>query len=65
MKRVVDEAEVEKLIDDKNVKLSQTELQRIAKRIDKEMKEAAKNLEFEEAARLRDLLVSIKGRLRS
>jgi excinuclease ABC subunit B len=61
----VDEAEVEKLIDDKNVKLSQTELQRIAKRIDKEMKEAAKNLEFEEAARLRDLLVSIKGRLRS
>ncbi len=61
----VDEAEIGKLLDEKSAKLSQTELQKIAKRIDKEMKEAAKNLEFEEAARLRDLLVSIKGRLRS
>lgn len=60
----VDEAEIGKLLDEKSAKLSQTELQKIAKRIDKEMKEAAKNLEFEEAARLRDLLVSIKGRLR-
>ena len=61
----VDETEIENLLGEKNAKLSQTELQKIAKRIDKEMKDAAKNLEFEEAARLRDLLVSIKGRLRS
>ena len=54
---------VEGLLDNKTANLPQTELVKLSKRLEKEMKEAAKNLDFEEAARLRDLLVSVRGRI--
>lgn len=40
-----------------------TELLKLAGRLEKEMKSAAKDLRFEEAAELRDLLIYAKGRL--
>jgi len=43
--------------------LKEPELVRLSIRLEKEMKEAAKKLAFEEAARLRDLLVLIRGRI--
>jgi excinuclease ABC subunit B len=43
--------------------MSRTELEKLLPRIDREMKEASKKLEFEEAARLRDLAIAIRGRL--
>ena len=43
--------------------LSHAQLTKMAAGIDKEMKKAARELAFEEAARLRDLLVMIRGRL--
>jgi excinuclease ABC subunit B len=55
--------EVEGLLDNKTARLSSTDLQKLGKRLEKEMKEAAKNLQFEDAARLRDILVSVRGRL--
>ncbi len=61
----VDEKQLENLLTDKAPDLSKQELQKIAKRLEKEMKEAASKLEFEEAARLRDLLVAVKGRIHS
>lgn len=54
---------VESLLDNKAARLSQPELVKLAKRLDKEMKAAAKNLDFEDAARLRDLLVAVHGRI--
>jgi len=54
---------VESLLDNKTARLSQPELVKLAKRLDKEMKAAAKNLDFEDAARLRDLLVAVHGRI--
>jgi excinuclease ABC subunit B len=42
-------------------KTSQSELQRMIAEMDKQMKEAAKNLEFEKAAALRDELYELKG----
>ncbi len=56
--------DVEGLIDNKTAHLSQPELVKLSKRLDKEMREAAKNLAFEDAARLRDLLVSVRGRIK-
>lgn len=55
--------DVEGILDNKTAHLTQPELVKLSKRLDKEMKEAAKNLEFEEAARLRDLLVTVRGRI--
>ena len=43
--------------------LGQSELAKMAARLEKEMKEAARQLAFEEAARLRDLIVVIRGKL--
>ena len=43
--------------------LKEPELVKLSIRLEKEMKESAKNLAFEEAARLRDLLVVIRGRI--
>jgi len=43
--------------------LSQTELAKMAARLEKEMKDAARQLAFEEAARLRDLIVLIRGKM--
>ncbi|MBN1891194.1 MAG: excinuclease ABC subunit UvrB [Clostridiales bacterium] len=45
--------------------MSQAQLRKLSLRIDKEMKAAAKRLDFEEAARLRDLLIVIKGETKS
>lgn len=60
----IPEAAVEGLLDNKSPRLSVPELQKLSKRIEKSMKDAAKNLDFEEAARLRDMLVVIRGQLR-
>ena len=43
--------------------MSRSELEKILPRIEREMKEASKKLEFEEAARLRDVAIAIRGRL--
>lgn len=55
--------DVEGILDNKTAHLSQPELVKLSKRLEKDMKDAAKNLEFEEAARLRDLLVTVRGRI--
>jgi len=44
-------------------RLKPKQLEKLAVRLEKEMKEAARKLAFEEAARLRDLLVVVRGRL--
>lgn len=44
-------------------RLNGKELKRLSVQLEKEMKEAARKLAFEEAAQLRDLLVLVKGRL--
>ena len=44
-------------------RLSQPELARMVVRLEKEMKEAARKLAFEDAARLRDLIVLVRGKL--
>lgn len=51
------------LLDQKKTKLSTAELTKLAAKLEKDMKAAAKELAFEEAARLRDLLVIVKGKL--
>jgi excinuclease ABC subunit B len=43
--------------------MSGTELAKVASRLEREMKQEAKALRFEEAAELRDLLVYVRGRL--
>jgi excinuclease ABC subunit B len=53
----------DELVANKIDHLREPELVRISVRIEKEMKEAARQLAFEEAARLRDLLVLIRGRI--
>ena len=57
------EATVDAILDNRLDHLSQPELARMAARLEKEMKEAAKKLAFEEAARLRDMIVLIRGKL--
>ncbi len=44
-------------------RLHPKELEKLAVRLEKEMKDAARKLAFEDAARLRDLLVVVRGRL--
>ena len=44
-------------------RLHAKELEKMAVRLEKSMKDAARKLEFEEAARIRDLLVLVRGRL--
>lgn len=47
---------------DKDVtKMSKKELKKLVEELEKQMKEAAKNLEFEKAAKLRDLIFEIKA----
>ena len=48
---------------DKIERMKPTELVKMVGRLEKEMKEAALNLRFEEAAELRDLMVYVKGKL--
>ena len=42
-------------------KMSKKELKKFLDKLEKEMKEAAKNLEFEKAARLRDIIFEIRA----
>ena len=51
----------EVLFTDKIAKLSSAERMKLAVKIEKEMKEMAKKLDFEEAARLRDILIVLKA----
>ncbi|MBR3057329.1 MAG: excinuclease ABC subunit UvrB [Clostridiales bacterium] len=59
----IDIRELSNLVDQKKTKMSRKELEKLAARLEKDMKTAAKELAFEEAARLRDLLVVVKGKL--
>ncbi len=52
---------VETLADNRIDRLSMMERRKLAVKVEKEMKEAAKALQFEEAARLRDLLIVLKA----
>lgn len=51
----------DKLLSSKVDRLTVSERQKLAVKVEKEMKEAAKQLNFEEAAKLRDLLISLKA----
>ena len=59
----LDEQAADSLLEHKLDRLKPEELARMAVKIEKEMKDAAKKLAFEEAAQLRDLLVLIRGKL--
>ncbi len=59
----IDKEAVDRLADNKTDRLTIPERKKLAVKIEKEMKEAAKNLEFEEAARLRDILIVLKGNM--
>ena len=59
----IDMKDLSDLVNAKKTHMSRAELEKLAARLDKEMKAAAKELAFEEAARLRDLLVIVKGKL--
>lgn len=61
----ISEAAIEPLLSDKSTSLSVPELKVLAVRLEREMKAAAKSLDFEQAARLRDLLIIVKGRISS
>ena len=57
------EATVDAILENRFDHLSQPELARMSARLEKEMKDAAKKLAFEEAARLRDMIVLIRGKM--
>ncbi len=59
----LDEQAADMLLEHKLDRLKPEELARMAVKIEKDMKDAAKKLAFEEAAQLRDLLVLIRGKL--
>lgn len=59
----LDENAAEALFENKLDRLKPAELARMAVKIEKDMKDAAKKLAFEEAAQLRDLLVLIRGKM--
>ncbi|MDD3866820.1 MAG: excinuclease ABC subunit UvrB [Eubacteriales bacterium] len=59
----LDESATEDILDNRLDLLGAAELKKLSARLEKEMKQAARDLAFEEAARLRDLLVVIRGRL--
>ncbi|AGL03561.1 excinuclease ABC subunit UvrB [Desulfoscipio gibsoniae] len=48
-------------IDAKNGKLSKKEIKKLLTRLEKEMQEAARRLEFEQAAQLRDAIIELRG----
>ena len=54
---------MESLLTNKVDKLSGAEILALSKRLEKEMKQAAKSLDFEEAARLRDILIMVRGKM--
>ncbi len=49
------------LLEKTNAKMTRSEKERYIKEIDKQMREAAKNFEFEKAAELRDILFELRG----
>jgi excinuclease ABC subunit B len=57
------ETAVDQVLDSRLDRLNPEELARMAVRLEREMKEAARKLAFEDAARLRDLIVVIKGKI--
>jgi len=57
----IDKELADGLIENKVDRLTVPERRKLAVKIEKQMMEAAKNLDFEEAARLRDLLITLKG----
>ena len=59
----IDKEAVDRLADNKADRLTIPERKKLAVKIEKEMKEAAKHLDFEEAARLRDILIVLKGNI--
>ncbi len=59
----LDEQAAGQVLDDHLEGLGSKELAKMAVRLEKDMKEAARQLAFEEAARLRDLIVAIKGKM--
>lgn len=70
-KRVKDLIETTKVAEDQaqyaadkpRMKMSETEKQELMTTLEKEMREASRKLEFERAAKLRDMLVELKGSL--
>ncbi len=58
---VISNAEIEEKATDKNQKVSKKDKELIMMNIEKEMKEAAKNLDFERAMELRDILFEMKS----
>ncbi|RYD07123.1 hypothetical protein N752_00645 [Desulforamulus aquiferis] len=48
----------------KTGKLTKTELKKLIAKLEKEMKESARHLEFERAAKLRDALIELRLQLR-
>lgn len=61
----LDEQAADDLMENKLDRLNYAELEKLAARMEKDMKEAARKLYFEEAAHLRDLLITIRGRMSS
>ena len=61
----LDESFVEDVLENRLGRMKRKELEKLVVSLEKDMKKAAASLAFEEAARLRDLLVSVKGRLNS
>lgn len=59
----VAEEQVQYKITKPHLKMSAGEKQEVMAAIEKEMREASRNLEFERAAKLRDMLVELKGSL--
>lgn len=57
----VAEEKADYLADVKSAKMSKKDRQRVIDRLEEEMKEAAKNLQFERAAELRDALLELKA----
>lgn len=52
---------VKKLINNKDKKISEEEKAKVIDKLEKEMRKAAKDLDFERAAELRDAIIQIKG----
>jgi excinuclease ABC subunit B len=61
----LDDSFAEAVLENKFDKLKKKELEKLAEKLEKDMKQAAAALAFEEAARLRDLLVSVRGKIGS
>ena len=59
----LDESAAINVLDNNLDNMNQTELARLAAHLEKDMKDAARKLAFEDAARLRDLIVVIRGKL--